>query len=111
MINLNTKRLLVEAKALISDEKHWTKGWFAVDAEGVNVSSYSKDACGFCMVGALTRSQRYLFGERSEEAVFVQANNLLKECSNAYTVASFNDSPETTHAMVMEVFDKAIKSL
>ena len=97
------KKILVEAKSILSDPQHWTKGSWARDRSGNICNEKSPDAFCFCLFGAVTRAgyNLNLYGYRGyvrdtfENAVGQQ-------------FITFNDNPDTTFEMIHEALDKAI---
>ena len=51
------RRLLMDAKALISKPECWCKGTFAKSAKGYPVPIDSPKACRFCAYGAVLRAE------------------------------------------------------
>lgn len=45
----------MKAHELIADETKWTKGFYALDSMGQRVLAGHKDACCWCMVGAIIK--------------------------------------------------------
>lgn len=91
------RRLLMNAKLLIQEPENWIKGAFARSAKGRKVNIQSPKACRFCAYGAML----HLDGS-------VGAYQLLNELTHEGLIA-FNDAPDTTHPMIMRLFDKAIR--
>ncbi len=111
-----TKEVLVKAKELIQDPKHWIQGTFARDSEGRGVAVYVPEAVCFCSLGAMRRaSLNYPIPEPVLKAFVAGIYEVpLEEVGhNVYMmkdgITSFNDKPGRTHARVLEVFDKAIE--
>lgn len=98
----NVKSLLIAAKAVIADPKHWTQGAFARRANNlVADSASSSDACQWCAVGALRKV------DPSHSDAYADALCLLSDQTpNRGLVAVFND--QVTHGQIMEIFDAAI---
>lgn len=90
------------AKALIDSPEKWIKGRFAVDKLGLTTSYDDPRATCFCAVGAC---RRYCFRGDLDEALPESFVALGKKAS---PVVEFNDHPDTTHADVMALFDRAI---
>lgn len=100
------KDLLVCARELISDPARWTKGSYATDASGDYTQISNENACRFCAVGAIYRCGYEVVENRIK--VENQARRLMWEIVGERNLASFNDHPSTTHAMVLDAFDRAI---
>lgn len=104
-----TKELLIEARALIADPKHWTQGAYARDEQGRNVSEHSSRAVCYCSVGALLCAVRTdaCYGSGNN---YVKARNYLNGAARALGssgIMVLNDS--STHEVVLVAFDVAIK--
>jgi len=56
-------QVLITARALIADKKHWVRGNYAVDANKKTASPYSDDAVRFCAVGAIVRAYKTVTGK------------------------------------------------
>ncbi len=101
--------ILQAARDLLSDPKRWTQGIFARRENGSTCSTFAPEAFSFCSRGALIKV-------RPDDAVFqsyAEAYAFLEKCvPEVYVgtepVAHWNDHPDTTHAEVLAVFDKAI---
>lgn len=109
--------ILQKARKLISKPEAWTKGSFARDAEGrICNSDRSPFACSWCALGAInysTNSFTMAFDAfrlaRSLLCKAVRARVTHDDSDNPTTnPASYNDSPSTTHADILAVFDDAI---
>lgn len=94
----DVQRVLIDAKALISDPAKWCKGRLALDNIGRPVDPGDLGACRFCSVGALHRVCQS--DERNA------ANKLLSKAAGREIVC-FNDA--STHSKVMAAFDRAIE--
>lgn len=105
-------QILIDAKALIVDPAHWSKGLF-----------YNGRKCSYCAVGALNVASGcetpYGAGDNTPKGVRIAnqtARRFLDHAVNSYahskyqSVMCFNDKPNTEHADVMRVFDKAIET-
>lgn len=96
----SVKETLVEARKLIEEEKNWVKG--AYKREGIFPRSPL-----FCAVGTL----REIDGEyeglaRKALGQALQGNG--PTGNGWYSVPRFNDHPNTTHADILALFDRAI---
>lgn len=104
---MNTvKETLIAARKLIEKPENWTKGAHARDSEGVDVWPDDSSSVCFCASGAVR-----LASSGSALELFI-GQKMLEEClppSLGYDqIPSFNDAPETTHADVLALFDRAI---
>lgn len=100
-------QVLLKAKALISDEKHWIKG-------RLKTKSIDGGDC-FCATGALSQagegSAMYLGPARPETllaSTFLQLAVAEWSSPRTSSIVAFNDRSATTHAEVLHVFDTAI---
>lgn len=97
--------LLRKAKARIADPAKWTKGWIVKDTHGRHLSWGSiddPDSC-LCADGAL-----FAVKPAGAMPIGLSLSLTLAAKSFGYEMASkFNDAPETKHADVMRLFDKA----
>lgn len=50
-------QILIQARALIADRKHWTQGAYARDRKSRVVHPLSDTAVRFCAIGALARAE------------------------------------------------------
>lgn len=91
---------LKAARDLISDPARWTQGWFAKNAHGENVHSFSENAVCFCALGAL---------DRTHNATLAIKDRLQRHLPPEHNISSFNDTH--THAEVIALFDAAIAEL
>jgi hypothetical protein len=104
-VDMSTKDVLVRAKELISDPARWTKGAMARDADGHPCDERDPDAKCFCAYGAVRR-----FDTKDLQAIsFLHyATREVSGFGCAMFVDEFNDMQSTTHAKILQVFDKAI---
>lgn len=99
-----TKEILVEARALISNEENWTQGTFARENKASTFGLDEQDprASCFCSHGALSRSAGlYVL---CNEPSYLALRNAMDG-----SIHIFNDNH--THAEVLAAFDAAINSL
>lgn len=86
--------------ALIDTPEKWTKGAYARDANGQSVPSISGFAVCFCIIGANDR-----YGQNG----FNIDNAVREKIPPAFQYLSdYNDHPDTTHADMKALFDRAI---
>ena len=99
---------LIAARALIEDEKCWTKHVMARDKDGEPCELESCEledppVC-WCASGAIAHSSRVSLGG-------VGAMGYLRAALPSWAarnVIDWNDHPDTTHADVLAAFDRAI---
>lgn len=86
------------AKALIDTPDKWTREVMGRDISGHPVEDVDSAVC-FCIIGATVVARAPLDGPLRDS---------LPEWAHA-SFADFNDSPRTSHADVMALFDRAIE--
>ncbi|NTJ67561.1 hypothetical protein G6M50_06255 [Agrobacterium rhizogenes] len=102
---MNTVEILKKARELLSDEKRWTKGFYAVDIDGYAAHVDGNEACQFCAIGAIAR----VSGMTGAEAEGSKSAEMLAKAAGidrGCHVPSFND--DHTHAEILDLFDCAI---
>ncbi len=94
---------------LLEDPARWIKATGAVTAEGKAVSVDHKDACAFCLVGALSKVYGHGYDlQLAKEKVRAAISRRLDDVRLPYSkIIYWNDDPATTHADVMEVVREA----
>jgi hypothetical protein len=100
----HAKLLLISAKGIIADPKHWTQFEFARTEYGEGTHSTSDNATCWCSLGALTKASEQ--ANLPSIAPRVLATKLLTRNAKAGNVPSTNDYG--THQEVMQMFDGAI---
>jgi hypothetical protein len=101
---MNTVDVLRGAKALLSDPDRWSRGpTSAQDAKGLPVSPMYVGAVRWCALGALEQ-----VGGTGD--AFVHAHSVMCRTING-VVPTWNDDPNTTHADLIDAFDRAILCL
>jgi len=83
---------------LLADPARWTQDTWARSANGSVAKWGDKQACKFCMMGAIFR----VYGPRYEPAMWRRLHDSL-----GGSVSQFNDAPERTHAEVLEAVRRA----
>lgn len=118
-INTSFIAVLKMARRLISDPNRWTKGELARDDAGKPVPPTSGSAYCWCAQGAI----EFVLGPRDLLTPRVSVfTGLMQKHTPRYTTESglqqphanlftFNDLPETTHADILKLFDRAIDGL
>lgn len=97
------RQLLMDAKALIAKPECWCQRTFANDTFGRKVAWHSPAACRFCAYGAVLSA-----GQKIPETISCLATQIL-DAEAGGGILNFNDAPETTHPMVIRLFNKAIR--
>ena len=103
---MKPSELLIKAKAVIADPKHWTQDWYARDAEGQDMDACNPDAVCWSSVGAF---EKVAYEEDTYSTLFAAMGYLAKvadECGYS-RIIDFNDN--SSHEAVMKAWDKAIK--
>ena len=105
------KDTLIAARALLADPAKWIKRDYAKRADGEVVFGNDEGAVCFCGFGAI---QHVLDTENEPDPLSVlltdAAREMFPDRVGERSFAAFNDHPDTTHADVLAVFDKAIAS-
>lgn len=98
-MTITTESILKDAKALVANPDNWVKSKVKVTEEN--------GRCRFCVLGALAEihALNVLPWGAGHEARSLLYKALLRP---GQTVASYNDSPATTHDDIMALFDRAI---
>jgi hypothetical protein len=97
------KKLLLNARALIADPAHWTRGVLACTGNGRPVMWHDREACRWCALGAIQRAASDLLGDEK------QSMRVADEVINSWfprNLSAVNDTQG--HAAVLELFDKAL---
>lgn len=97
---MSLRDTLIATRALVDTPDKWTKHHMARNSEGWIVPPNDKSATCFCLLGAISAATRE-WDEQDNAAIHLRA--ILKN-----SVSGFNDRPDTTHAMILELIDKAI---
>jgi len=91
---------LVAARELIADERNWIKEDYNRVVDGRQC---------YCADGALLAARRApLLEEDFLDLPYSLARRALSSASPIGTIIDYNDAPETTHADVLAMFDRAI---
>ena len=96
--------VLVRARKLISDERHWCKRAFAFTWLDIPVPVGSRYARRFCALGAIIRAGRDL-------GLPVENASRALEWQTVRPVIEWHDDKLRTHAEVVAAFDAAIDAL
>ena len=107
---MRVRKMLKEARSLISDPIHWTRGGWARAEDGVACFPQDEKACSFCLEGALRLAgTRYSPEERADavdilhHAIDGQPGGSLRS-----SIPGFNDNDNTKHRDVLEALNLAI---
>jgi hypothetical protein len=99
-----TLSVLIRARALLADERHWCRGSYARSWRGVPVLANSAIAQRFCALGAIMRAAREL-------EVPSDGGQLALEWQTVRPLQEWNDDPARTHREVAATFDAAIAAI
>lgn len=88
---------ILQAMEIIGSPERWTKDTFARDSDGEPTTLNSKNAVCFCSVGALDKVKADI---KTKNYV----NNVVQETHKYEYVVDFNDSDNTKHKDVMNMF-------
>jgi hypothetical protein len=100
-------QIIERAKELIQDERHWCRGYLAIDAFGVSADPTGREAVKRCALGALAAAAYQLTNNRSW--AYELALNALRPLCGSNTVVLVND--HRGHAAVLALFDEAMAAV
>jgi hypothetical protein len=100
-------QIIERAKELIQDERHWCRGYLAVDASGISVDPTSREAVRRCALGALIAAAYQLTNSRLRAQDL--ANNALRSLTGWNGLVPTND--HRGHAAVLALFDEAMAGM
>lgn len=104
---MKTSELLIAAKALIANPKNWTQGVLARGPFKEEIEWYSANACSFCSVGAVYRTNIKLKTAMSDwDDAFHYLNKQSANLFHLPTITRANDALD--HSQVMAIWDAAI---
>lgn len=110
LIESPARTLLIEARALIADEAHFTAADFAVDEEGKSAWVAASGAARYSAIGALARAS----SKHSGATVYAEAVEALRDAARTL----HGDVPNLRsvglrhgHAGVLACYDAAIAAL
>jgi hypothetical protein len=99
---MTTLQILTAARELLSDEARWTKKVFARSRSRRVLDAASSDAVCWCSLGAICRISL------GDDVLRLGAEEILRSTVKM-PIGQFNDDPATTHADVLDAFDRAIE--
>jgi hypothetical protein len=107
---MTTLEVLKHARETLSDRANWTRNTMARDTDG-HPCRYQYGV-SFCSLGALWRHASSI--RVSYEIIRAAERLLCKAIGGSLetvegSIAHFNDSPDTTHEMVLNAYDRAIE--
>jgi len=104
------KLVLINARGLIANPQHWTRGTLARSREGEEVSWVDKSAHRWCAMGAIYRAAYDLLGDANKAATV--GNDVVRSTAPVGVsqlrgyLATLND--HGGHAAVIGAFDRAL---
>jgi hypothetical protein len=104
---MNTKEVLIAARALIADREHWTQGTYARDNVGAPCGALSARAYAFCFDGAVMCSA----GSAGNESYIRSSNALAAAAKKLYGVTHIVLNDEGFHEKGLNCFDLAISKV
>lgn len=90
---------LDNALTLLLDREHWCQHAMAKNTRGRIVEARSRDACSFCLVGAII----HYTTDKHELPVWFWLDYKIRQRSEFLGAISFNDDEDTTHEMVIDM--------
>jgi hypothetical protein len=102
-----TFQIIERAKELIQNERHWCRGYLAMDASGRSVDPTSREAARRCALGALVAAAYQLTNSKSR--CYDLAINALRPLCGSNTVVLTND--HRGHAAILALFDEAMAGM
>ena len=93
---------IMTVKELLSDPKRWTKHANARDSNGQDCNLRSPEAVCWCITGAMSKVRN-----ESYEAMYHKVMKAIIKLFDGNGIVAFNDDPNTTHEMVMQVLEEA----
>lgn len=106
---------LRELRKLLEDPRRWTKGTFARNIEGFEVSASNPDAVCWCLEGAIAKIVGDEIAASDEGSIFyTPLFNVIAACLSTAEIegsgiAGFNDAEDTTHQDVLNLLDGALE--
>jgi hypothetical protein len=98
-----TREILIAARAKIERPECWTKGKYARDKDGESVTPNSRSAVCWCAIGAVHAAY-----PSDAERTLIRLSWFVPTKGG---ISTYNDYPETTHADILALYDRAIASL
>lgn len=109
MVSMTASEYLIEARAKIDTPEKWCRKVSCRNAQGA-VSHYA-EAVSYCAFGAVDSlgPNWDSWGDPRSPALNEAFDILNHACISDKGFVIFNDAPDTTHADVMMMFDRAIQ--
>jgi hypothetical protein len=103
---VDNKQILIKARELLADERNWTKGAAARDAQGNETDVDSEEAVCFCVLGAI----RHITDRVIQNSMDRLLLDVVAEVTGTRDyVHLYNDDPSTTHSDILKFLDRAIQ--
>jgi hypothetical protein len=99
--------IVARARELIKDERHWCRGYLAVDQFGISADPTDGQAVKRCALGALIAAAFQLTHDRRQ--AYELALNALRPLCGSNTIVLVND--HRGHPAVLALFDEAMPGL
>jgi hypothetical protein len=100
-------QIIQTAKELIQNERHWCRGYLAIDDYGLPVDPTGTEAVKRCALGALIAAAYQLTNDKVRAHQL--ALNALRPLRGSNRIALIND--HRGHAAVLALFDEAMAGL
>jgi hypothetical protein len=100
-------QIIERAKELIQEERHWCRGYLAVDAFGDSADPIGAEAIKRCALGALITAAYQLTTDKSW--AYELAFNALRPLCTSNTIMLTND--HRGHGATIALFDEALAQL
>lgn len=111
MEGMTPLELAIRVRERLSSPERWTKDASARKADGGGTGSTSPDAVCWCITGAAHRESGEPYCDSFPLRLSFYRALTSPSAEDAEPVLQFNDSPSTTHAMLLERLDEAIEKL
>jgi hypothetical protein len=120
-LKTNALKLLAKARETIADPKHWTKGSYAINANGQQVgTTYLDQVDKCCLIGALHVGAAKLAKETSQDVEEFDTERLAVEESlvgllqdrwgySSGSVEDWNDRLDRQHEHVLQLLDQSVE--
>jgi hypothetical protein len=105
---MTAHELLIAARAMIPTPNDWTKGVNARDADGDPVDACDPNAVCYCAEGTMQCADAVSRGNGNFLRALAALSAALPEAYQNWDIHEYQDLPETTHADVLALFDRAI---
>jgi hypothetical protein len=102
----------MKAYEVLSDSSKWTQRYFAQDTKGRLVDWDDKDACKWCLIGALRKTYPNFGCEPAYYSICARVMDEIRKHKSSdgnefHSMAQFNDHIETTYEKVVKILKDA----